>query len=94
MSASHIGTLDAAVAEGHYCMGDMMFAVQTIVTHKLPLTPAGAAECERIMREFGQGNTWLWKHPEYLRTAIILAQGAVRETLIMARAGRKPGATA
>ena len=67
------------VAEAQYAQGDLVRAAQTIARHKLPLTPQGAAECERLMREYGEGNTSLWTHPTYLRSTIHMAQEIVRE---------------
>ena len=68
-----------SVAEAQYAQGDLIRAVQRIVQDKLPLTSEGAAECERLMREYGEGNTVLWGHPNYLRTTIHTAQEVVRE---------------
>jgi hypothetical protein len=65
--------------ELHYAQGDLMRAVQTIVTHKLPLDLPGHAGCERIMREYGEGNTCMWSREGYLQTTINLAQECVRE---------------
>jgi hypothetical protein len=66
-------------AEAHHAQGHMMHAVQIIVSHMLPLTPDGAAEVERIMREVDEGRTALWSDPDYFPNLIRLAQGAVRE---------------
>jgi hypothetical protein len=65
--------------EAHFAQGDLVRAVQTIVQHKLPLTTAGADECERLIREFGEGNRTLWGRRNYLRTTIHFAQECVRE---------------
>jgi hypothetical protein len=65
--------------EGHYAQGDLCRAIQQIVMHKLPLTEEGAVECERIIREYGEGNRVLWTHPSYLRTTVYMAQELVRE---------------
>jgi hypothetical protein len=65
--------------EGHYAQGDLVRAAQQIVMHDLPLTEEGAVECERIMREFGEGNRVLWVYPNYLRMTIYMAQEIVRE---------------
>lgn len=71
---------DNDIGEAHYAQGDMMMAVQFIAQHNLPLDTGGAVECERLIREYNEGNRRLWAHPDYLRTAIHLAQGAVRES--------------
>jgi hypothetical protein len=68
-----------SVAEARYAQGDLVRAAQQIVMHNLQLTEEGAAECERIIREYGEGNTVLWTHPNYLRETIYLAQEIVRE---------------
>ena len=65
--------------ELQYAQGDLMRAVQTIVTHKLTLDSIGHAQCERIMRKYGEGNTPMWSRPGYLDTTINLAQECVRE---------------
>lgn len=64
--------------EGHYAQGDVVRAVDMILQHKLPLDLAGATECERLIREYGEGNRILWSHEEYLRTTIFMAQEIVR----------------
>lgn len=69
----------STVPEAQYAQGDLVRAVQTIVQHNLPLDEAGAAECERLIREYGEGNRTLWGHPRYLRTTVHLAQECVRE---------------
>ena len=66
------------ISEAQYAQGDVVRAVQTIAQHKLPLTSAGAEECERLMREHGKGNRTLWVHANYLRSTVHLAQECVR----------------
>jgi hypothetical protein len=79
--------INDAVSEAQYAQGDLVRAAQQIVMHNLPLTTEGAVECERIMREFGEGNRALWGHPTYLRTTINMAQEIVRE----AHQKKRPG---
>lgn len=69
----------STVAEAQYAQGDVVRAIQTIARHNLPLTTAGADECERLIRENGEGNRTLWGQLNYLRTTIHLAQECVRE---------------
>lgn len=66
-------------AEAQYIQGDLVRAVQTMLRHRLPLNVKGAAECERLIRENGEGNTVLWHHKEYLPTTIKLAQAILHE---------------
>lgn len=66
------------ISEAQYAQGDVARAVDTIVDHNLPLTLDGVAECERLIREYGEGNRTLWVHPHYLPTAIGIAQEIVR----------------
>jgi hypothetical protein len=66
------------ISEAQYGQGDLVRAAMTIAQHKLPLTSKGAAECERLMREFGEGNRALWGHPHYLHSTISMAQEIVR----------------
>jgi len=68
----------AGMPEAQYAQGDVVRAVDMIVDHNLPLTTAGADECERLIREHGEGNRTLWVHPHYLQTTINLAQEIVR----------------
>jgi len=67
------------ISEAQYAQGDVVRAVQTIARHNLTLDTAGAVECERLIREYGEGNRDLWVHPNYLRSAIYMAQEMVRE---------------
>jgi hypothetical protein len=67
------------ISEAQYCQGDLARAVQTISQHNLPLDSAGAAEAERLIREYGEGNTPMWVHPRYLQTAVHVAQELVRQ---------------
>jgi hypothetical protein len=67
------------VIELQRAQGDLVRAVQTIVRHNLPLTLKGAHECERLRREYREGNLSVWNHDKYLYTAISMAQECVRE---------------
>jgi hypothetical protein len=66
------------ISEAQFAQGDLARAVQTIAANNLPTTTTeGALECERLMRENGEGNTALWTNPRYLPTTIGLAQALV-----------------
>lgn len=65
--------------EANCVQADVLRAAQQIVLHELPLTAAGAVECEQIMREFGEGYRPLWVHPHYLRSTIYTAHEIIRE---------------
>ena len=67
------------ISEAQYCQGDLARAVQTISQHNLTLDSAGAIEAERLIREYGEGNTPMWAHPRYLMTAVHMAQELVRQ---------------
>lgn len=69
------------ISEAQYAQGDVVRAVRMIVTHGIPLTQAGAVECERQMREFGEGNRALWVHPNYLQSVAFMAQDIIRTVL-------------
>jgi hypothetical protein len=66
------------ISEAQYCQGDLATAIQFISRHNLPLDTPGAVEAERLIREYGEGNTPLWKHPEYLQGCIHMAQALIR----------------
>jgi len=68
------------ISEIQWVLGDVMLAVQMIAQHDLPFGSAGAIECERLIREYNEGNRAMWSHPDYLPDLIRLAQNAVRET--------------
>jgi hypothetical protein len=75
------------VSELQYAQGDIGRAVQILVDHQLSWKfEWGAIECERIMREHGEGNTTMWIHPSYLRTTIHMAQ----EIVAYVRASKLP----
>lgn len=67
------------ISEAQYAQGDLIRAAQTIVRNRLALDSAGAAECERLIREHGEGNRRLWVNPNYLQTTIHLAQAIVQD---------------
>jgi hypothetical protein len=72
------------VFELQCAQGDVVRAVRMIVFNRLSLDTPGAIECERLIREFGEGNRALWDHSSYLRTSIYMAQAiveVVRETI-------------
>lgn len=70
------------ISNALYGQGDVVRAVNFIVDHKLPLTTEGAQECERLIREYGEGFRDAWSHPVWLPQTIAMAQAivlAVRE---------------
>jgi hypothetical protein len=67
------------ISEAQYAQGDLVRAAQTIIRHKLTLDTPGAVECERLIREYGEGNRPLWANPNYLPATIYMAQEIVRE---------------
>jgi hypothetical protein len=84
MSASDVSEVPdtpevSAVAEARFVQGDLVRAAQLIIRYHLPLTSAGAEECERMIRENGEGNRDMWVHPTYLQTTVYMAQAIIAE---------------
>ena len=65
--------------EARYLQGDLVRAMQTFVTHKLPATTAGAAECERMLVENREGTAALLRDAEYRGATIRLAQAVMEQ---------------
>ncbi len=65
------------ISDALFGQGDVMRAVRAIVDHRLPLTPEGATECERVIREHGEGFRQKWAHPRWLPQTIAMAQAIV-----------------
>jgi hypothetical protein len=80
--------LDPAISdriwEARRGQGDVCIAFEFIIDRDLPLTTAGAEQCEQHMRDLDEGNRELWPHGDYLRYTVYMAQALVRSMRIEA----------
>lgn len=69
--------MSTEIAELQFAQGDLARAITVYVENALPLNLHGMRECERILREDGEGNTTYWSHPSYLLATVAMAEGVL-----------------